>query len=151
MNREEAIKFFELQTQDEQALIDGINLNPDDFVFGAEGPEQYINDCQNNIDAYNTAITALRGPQPDPITGLVPCGCGGKLVLHKCPDREYMTTFYVECDNEECGLSVGRRYDPINHCRRGEFTDTKSAIEASNRAMGYIPVELSTPMPEVEE
>jgi hypothetical protein len=73
MNREEAIKFFELQTQDEQALIDGINLNPDDFVFGAEGPEQYINDCQNNIDAYETAISAIRGPQPDPITGLVPC------------------------------------------------------------------------------
>ena len=24
------------------------------------------------------AIDALRGPQPDPTTGLVPCGCGGK-------------------------------------------------------------------------
>lgn len=26
--------------------------------------------------AYKMAITALRGPIPDPVTGLVPCGCG---------------------------------------------------------------------------
>ena len=100
---------------------------------------------------WEAAIEKLNNQQPDPITGLVPCGCGGKLVLHKCSDREFMTTFYIECDNEECRLSVGRRYDPINHCRRGEFTDAKSAIEASNRAMGYIPMELSMPLPEVEK
>ena len=29
-------------------------------------------------DAMHMAAAALRGPQPDPITGLVPCGCGGK-------------------------------------------------------------------------
>jgi hypothetical protein len=100
MNREEAIKFFELQTQDEQALIDGINLNPDDFVFGAEGPEQYINDCQNNIDAYETAISAIRGPQPDPITGLVPCGCGGKAVDNEGIDYGYG----YKC--QKCGIAT---------------------------------------------
>ena len=27
--------------------------------------------------ATDTVIAALRGPQPDPDTGLMPCGCGG--------------------------------------------------------------------------
>lgn len=31
--------------------------------------------------ALPTAIDALRGPQPDPITGLMPCGCGGSPVI----------------------------------------------------------------------
>ena len=110
MNREEAIKFFELQTQDEQALIDGINLNPDDFVFGAEGPEQYINDCQNNIDAYNTAITALCGPHPDPITGLVPCGCGGVTEQTDFHDG-FFPHSKVEC--LECGDEIMRAGDTI--------------------------------------
>ena len=29
-------------------------------------------------DAMHMAAAALRGPQPDPDTGLMPCGCGGK-------------------------------------------------------------------------
>lgn len=29
-------------------------------------------------DALRMAAAALRGPQPDPDTGLMPCGCGGK-------------------------------------------------------------------------
>jgi hypothetical protein len=33
-------------------------------------------------DALKTALDALRGPVPDPETGLVPCGCGGKPKLH---------------------------------------------------------------------
>jgi len=28
------------------------------------------------------AIDALKSPQPDHITGLVPCGCGGKAEIH---------------------------------------------------------------------
>ena len=30
------------------------------------------------IPAHRMGAAALLGPQPDPITGLVPCGCGGK-------------------------------------------------------------------------
>ena len=30
------------------------------------------------LDALLMSSAALRGPQPDPDTGLVPCGCGGK-------------------------------------------------------------------------
>lgn len=127
MNREEAIKFFELQTQDEQALIDGINLNPDDFVFGAEGPEQYINDCQNNIDAYNTAITALRGPQPDPITGLVPCGCGGKAKIWPSESTQFtkvITDYEVGCT--ECAMTTGWVRGKQEH-----------AVKVWNTAMGW--------------
>ena len=43
------------------------------------------------------AIDALRGPQPDPDTGLVPCGCGGKAGFH----------YSVVIDNDcyvECGI-----------------------------------------------
>ena len=122
MNKEEAIKFFELQTQDEQALIDGINLNPDDFVFGAEGPEQYINDCQNNIDAYETAISALRGPQPDPITGLVPCGCGGKAETHEL-FGEYRGTYMTDC--KECATGTT------------QYNTEKESQDAWNTAMGH--------------
>lgn len=69
--------------------------------------------------------------------GLGTCGCGGKLDLYKCQDKEYMDTFYVECANKWCGLSVGRRYDPINNVRRGEFTDAQSAVNAANLSIRY--------------
>ena len=65
------------------------------------------------------------------------CGCGSVLKLYRCQDKNYMDTFYVECENKLCGLSVGRRYDPINNVRRGEFTDAKSAVDAANLAVGY--------------
>ena len=35
--------------------------------------------------ATDTVISALLGPQPDPDTGLVPCGCGGVLELRARP------------------------------------------------------------------
>jgi hypothetical protein len=42
------------------------------------------------------AIDALRGPQPDPDTGLVPCGCGGKpkkytTMEHRVPHHQPRT------------------------------------------------------------
>ena len=44
-------------------------------------------------DSMHMAAAALRGPQPDPITGLAPCGCGGK------PTFLYS---YVARDDECC-------------------------------------------------
>ena len=70
-----------------------------------------------------------------PALGL--CGCGGTLTLIECPDKNYMTTYYIQCPRLSCRLSVGRRYDPINDCNRGEFTDAQSAIAAANRAVGW--------------
>jgi hypothetical protein len=47
------------------------------------------------------------GPQPDPETGLVPCGCGGKAIAHhgnyffsvRCPICN--TSTHLLCDPEE--------------------------------------------------
>ena len=33
---------------------------------------------EHHLESFKLAIAALRGPDPDPDTGLVPCGCGGK-------------------------------------------------------------------------
>jgi hypothetical protein len=57
-----------------------------------------------DIDAYDTAITALRGPQPDPDTGMMPCGCGGRVSIafypgwHGVPDM-----YHVDCFNCHVG------------------------------------------------
>ena len=69
--------------------------------------------------------------------GLGVCGCGEELSLYKCQDKELMDTFYVECTNKSCRMSVGRQYDSTNKRMRGEFTDEKSAVEASNLATGH--------------
>ena len=71
--------------------------------------------------ATDTVIAALRGPQPDPDTGLVPCGCGGKAGFH----------YSVIVDNDcyvECGIC-------------GEHTKVapseEKARDAWNTAMGW--------------
>jgi hypothetical protein len=75
-------------------------------------------------DAMHMAADALRGPQPDPITGLVPCGCGGKAA-----NEDFFDGFFhlsrVTCP--KCGIEV--------------TTADGQAKAAWNRAMG---------MPEVE-
>ena len=112
-------------------------------------------------DAMHMAAVALRGPQPDPKTGLVPCGCGGKArIKHdgsyssKCivenADRtvryetstvEYPghTHAWVDCDNEKCKCSVGYSGGLI-------FKTDEEARDAWNVAMGYT----APPLPEVE-
>ena len=57
MNREEAFKYF-------------------NYLY------QYVT-TKDGIEAYQIALSVLRGPQPDPITGLVPCGCAGKPEYHQ--------------------------------------------------------------------
>jgi hypothetical protein len=71
-----------------------------------------------DIDAYDTALTALRGHQPDPITGLMPCGCGGKAT------RSYSSIgCVVFCAS--CGLSTKNIFF------------ASEAVNAWNVAMGY--------------
>ena len=41
-------------------------------------PGDQMDITAEDIEAFDMAILALRGPQPDPKTGLVPCGCGMK-------------------------------------------------------------------------
>jgi hypothetical protein len=70
------------------------------------------------------AIDALKSPQPDPDTGLVPCGCGGKVDVafypgwHGVPDM-----YHVDCFN----CHVGTR-----PCQTAE-----QAKAAWNTAMGW--------------
>ncbi len=53
-------------------------------------------------DAMHMAAAALRGPQPDPITGLVPCGCGGALKFERFNDG-FFDLERIAC---ECGIEI---------------------------------------------
>jgi hypothetical protein len=79
--------------------------------------------------ATDTVIAALRGPEPDPDTGLVPCGCGGKANLYH---NDYIYGDHQEgcwavfCSNT-CGIETS------------DLTSEKAAKETWNTAMGYHP------------
>lgn len=49
--------------------------------------------------ALPTVIAALRSPQPDLITGIVPCGCGGKAKVYTTMEGSVL----VQC--QKCGVS----------------------------------------------
>ena len=70
--------------------------------------------------AIDTAISALRDPQPDPETGLVRCGCGIALTLdHNITMNEYRVVCYG------CGWRTTFR------------VDKEKVIKIANIAMGY--------------
>ena len=48
-------------------------------------------------EALDMAIDALLGPQPDPITGLVPCGCGCKPEL-RAEEWGWYQVYCTGCD-----------------------------------------------------
>ena len=51
----------------------------------------------NNIPAFYfyTVLSALLNTSvPDPTTGLMPCGCGGKAVMHECHNLSHV----IYCD-----------------------------------------------------
>lgn len=69
------------------------------------------------------AIAALRGPQPDPITGLVPCGCGGVPLLDDWDWGDDNNMW--ECWCPKCRIKIGF------------YTKADAARSVWNRAMGY--------------
>ena len=73
------------------------------------------------IPSHRMGAAALRGPEPDPDTGLVLCGCGGKAEI--CGSSGDDESYSLEC--WECGTSSG--------C----YDTKKEAKAAWNRAMGY--------------
>jgi len=76
-----------------QEAIDTLRL------MAAEVEWEYTLEYQAAID---TAIDALRGPVPDPITGLVPCGCGGKAgYLSTQSDYAASVRAFAQCP--KCG------------------------------------------------
>lgn len=75
---------------------------------------------------FDTALTALRGPQPDPITGLMPCGCGGVAISEDYfgdDDVESSYRAFVSC--EKCEL------------RTSDYPRLFDAKEVWNTAMGW--------------
>ena len=76
-----------------------------------------------NVEAL-TAIAVLRGPQPDPETGLVPCGCGERVSIAFYPAWAGKPDLYqVDCFS----CHVGTR-----PCQTAE-----QAKAAWNTAMGH--------------
>ncbi len=104
--REQAIEVL-------QAKIDSIE---DDQAYSQLSKSMY-EDGYRRIDACKAAIAALRGPQPDPDTGLMKCGCGGKAGFH----YSVMTRdndCYVECgicgEHSKVALSEDEARDAWN-------------------------------------
>lgn len=71
----------------------------------------------------DTLRALISGPIPDPVTGLVPCGCGGKAELGNYLKSISDNQYYVYC--------------PICYTRT-DLKETKNyAMESWNFAMGY--------------
>jgi hypothetical protein len=90
-------------------------------------PGDQMDITEYDIEAFDMAITALRGPQPDPITGLVPCGCGGKAKIWPSNLRQathVIIDYEVGCT--ECAMTTG--------WVRGK---QENAVKVWNTAMGW--------------
>jgi hypothetical protein len=74
--------------------------------------------------------------QPDPITGLMPCGCGGKA--HIINSSSYIRRLYVECDRCDIMLGVEATEDGA---LQGTYHCDDQIIKDWNRAMGMLEVE----------
>ena len=72
--------------------------------------------------ALDASITALLGPQPDPETGLVPCGCGGKAETHELYG-DFSGTYMTDCKKCATGTT--------------QYNTKKEAQDAWNTAMGW--------------
>ena len=78
-------------------------------------------------EAVEMACNSLRGPVPDPSTGLVPCGCGGKAQVWPSDPTQFtkiITDYEVGCT--ECAMTTG--------WVRGK---QENAMKVWNTAMGY--------------
>ena len=96
----------------------------------------------NNIPVFyfEAVLSALRGPQPDPITGLVPCGCGGEVYPHYqlgwCHEESGVQAFEVSTGCDGCGTYTKPRR---GHYANGiDEDDTESASKRDwNISHGY--------------
>lgn len=92
---------------------------------------------QNEADKMGAMLVVGKGfildaptivPQPDPTTGLVPCGCGGKAILFHQPDIEGPGSdgdrWAVFCE-KTCGMGTS------------DLTSREYAVETWNTGMGH--------------
>ena len=68
--------------------------------------------------ATDTAIAALRGPQPDPENGLVPCGCGGRAQMVVNGWKEF-SAFCPDCGFESAQYPSEEDVKIKWNCSRG--------------------------------
>ena len=109
-----------------QVERDNAALTIREYAFGQMNMLRMLDDddAANNLqEAINVAIAALRGPQPDPDTGLVRCGCGGKAEIRKW---EWSNDSYI-AGCTVCDANVDFPYD---------IDETDKIISDWNRAMG---------------
>ena len=86
-------------------------------------PGDQMDITAEDIEAFDMAIAALRSPTPDPDTGLVPCGCGGKARASTLSGRD---DWFVECIK----------------CHTTTYSNSKEGAEEKwDRAMGLLEVE----------
>ena len=62
-------------------------------------PGDQMDITAEDIEAFDMAIAALRGPEHDPDTGLMKCGCGGKAKIWPSDPTQF--THQWKCS--ECG------------------------------------------------
>ena len=98
---------------------------------------QTIADDEWNREARNSAtsaLTALRDVlqrQPDPETGLVPCGCGGSASCYvSYDDEKWVTTVKIVCNKCLINVAISALYE-----LRGEEALADDAKRAWNTAM----------------
>ena len=93
--------------------------------------ENEADSTRNAIDALDVAIAALRGPEPDPDTGLMPCGCGGVTEQTDFHDGFFP---HSKVDCLECGIEIMRAGNIIAEAHDEAKRDW-------NHAMGLLEVE----------
>ncbi|NLG11396.1 MAG: hypothetical protein GX562_07710 [Coriobacteriaceae bacterium] len=113
-----------------QVERDNAALTIREYAFGQMNILRILGDedAENNLqEAINMAIAALRGPQPDPDTGLARCGCGGKAKIWPSDPTQFthvITDYEVGCT--ECAMTTG--------WVRGK---QENAMKVWNTAMGW--------------
>lgn len=128
MNREEAIKIFS-----GIASLAKINTEPTMSV------------CNVKNEVFTEILQALLVPQPDPITGLMPCGCGGYIQSRFCDygEKTGMVNkigapikshpYLVRC--AKCGITVSVM--PREAKARGYASAKTCAEDTWNTAHGW--------------
>lgn len=95
-------------------------------AIGKHAIETHLTDPGDILDATVMAVKALV-PKPDEVTGLVPCGCGGKARIWPSDPTQFthvITDYEVGCT--QCAMTTG--------WVRGK---QENAVKVWNTAMGW--------------
>ena len=105
-----------------------------DKLFAAFEDEDWFYNADRDIaeDLLLAAPVVNQTEQPDPITGLMPCGCGGKAEIVETYDENSWTNIvHVACKKCKIHITHTALYE-----LRGSDALKEDAIAAWNTAMG---------------